>query len=115
MVRGIAARVQLINKSYDSFTVRDVKDSGAETELSKRARAIRSDGGWIYPHLTVQAYISDDGNRDELLSFAVARTEDVVSYALKWGVSERVSNAFFRVVYWDKFEKAGYKIYSKHY
>jgi len=85
-MRGIASRVQTIAEGYEpynTFTIRYRCASGADTEFSKRLAAIRDrDGGWLYPHLTCQAYI--DQRKERLLSCAVVRTEDLYVYADDW-------------------------------
>lgn len=85
-MRGIASRVQTIadeHEPYNTFTIRYKRSSGAETEFAKRLAAIRDrDGGWLYPHLTCQAYI--DQRKEKLLSCAVVRTEDLYVYADDW-------------------------------
>ena len=85
-MRGIASRVQTIADGYEpynTFTIRYRRSSGAETEFAKRLAAIRDrDGGWLYPHLTCQAYI--DQRKERLLSCAVVRTKDLYMYADDW-------------------------------
>ena len=80
-VRGIASRIQWGEQSrvfpYNTFTVRMQRESGVETEYSKRLRAIDSSGGWLYPHITVQAYIDNHRN---LLSVAACKTSDLICY-----------------------------------
>lgn len=77
-MRGIASRVQRdkSNKAWDTFTIRYSRPTGAETEWTKRLRAVANiREGWLFPHLTVQAYISADWSR--VLSAAVVRTCDL--------------------------------------
>lgn len=76
-MRGIASRVQY-GTSYDSFTVRTTLPSGADTELQKRQAALADpDAGWLYPALTVQAYVKDG----TLLTAAMVRTKDLIPLA----------------------------------
>jgi hypothetical protein len=114
-MRGIAARVQPDGKSWDSFTIRFHRNSGAETEYAKRSRAIsQPDQGWLYPAITVQAYTSADSQR--LISAGVVKTRDLYGYvasnldfALSWPVRKRnkvlyrqeTGNAMFLVVPWE--------------
>lgn len=60
-MRGLACRVQQITngqKSYDTFTLRCQRDSGAPTELEKRLWAYeRLAEGWMLPGLAMQAYV----------------------------------------------------------
>jgi len=74
-VRGIASRVQFTNKQWNTFTVRKYRKSGYKTEYQKRLEAINSNGKYIYPYLTCQAYVSLD--QSHLLSCGVARTKDI--------------------------------------
>lgn len=72
-MRGLASRVQW-GHPYNSFTVRVALPSGADTEYHKRIRALENrELGYLYPHLTVQAYLDKRGGK--LLSAAVVRTE----------------------------------------
>ena len=77
-LQGIAARVQWGN-SWDTFTIRSTRHTGAETELSKRRRAIRE--GYFYPAFTLQAYFT---NRKEnrLLSLGIIKTLDLYDYII---------------------------------
>ena len=72
-MRGVASRVQFTDQSWDTFTIRYRRASGAETEYAKRLRAIeRACDGWLLPHLTVQAYVSPCRRR--LVSLGVVET-----------------------------------------
>ena len=77
-MRGIASRVQATDRPWDTFTVRMSRSTGAETEYVKRIRAMDSGCGWLFPHLTIQAYVSTA--RDRLLSVAAIRTEDLFKH-----------------------------------
>jgi len=82
VIRGIASRVQNTGKSYDTFTIRFSRNTGTETEFNKRLKAIQQkEQGWLYPHLTLQAYTEVDYS--ELLSFAIVKTEPLYLYALE--------------------------------
>jgi hypothetical protein len=72
--RGIGSRVQY-GKSWNTFTVRLHRSSGAITEWEKRKEAVKT-GRWLYPYLTVQAYV--DG--DKLLSAGIVKTADLVAF-----------------------------------
>jgi len=69
---GIASRCQY-GHNFDTFTIRERRKSGVETELEKRKAAIKS--GRFYPMLTMQAYFSADER--EILSCAVMLTKDL--------------------------------------
>lgn len=78
-LRGIASRVQPIRSPsapWNTFTIRYARDSGSLTEYDKRLAAIENtEAGWLYAHLTVQAYIETETRA--LLSAAVVRTRDL--------------------------------------
>lgn len=74
----IASRIQTIKdgfKPYNTFTIRFERDNN-ETEFSKRIMQIKND--YIYPTLTIQAYVNED---DFLLSMGVVKTKDMYLYA----------------------------------
>ena len=74
VMRGLATRVQWTDDPYNSFTVRRSVTSGAKTEYDKRVAAMNG-RGFLYPHLTVQAYL----HNGQLLSVGVAKTSDVIN------------------------------------
>jgi hypothetical protein len=74
-MRGLACRVQWTERPFDTFTIRLARSSGAETEYAKRLDAIQSPDGWLYPALTVQAYVSP--SQRMLLSAAAVPTRDL--------------------------------------
>jgi len=57
-VRGIASRIQPAERSWDTFTIRVSRHSGAETEYGKGVRAL-VDPSIISAALHVQAYVTD--------------------------------------------------------
>ena len=75
-IQTIASRVQQNARGHRTFTVRLERDSGARTELAKRATALG--GGWLSPHWTVHGYASWPD--EEFLNAAVCRTADLVQY-----------------------------------
>lgn len=119
-IRGIASRVQWGNKPWNTFTVRYARDSRATTEYEKRKRDIESSCGWLYPHLTIQAYVA--GSRDdsgELISAAVVKTEALIDACTRIlrgeasridGGIRRTSNAEFIWVGWSLFSSNQIKI-----
>ncbi len=111
-VRGIASRVQRTAHYYtpfNTFTIRKSRDSGTKTEYQKRKDQIESSEGFLYPHLTVQTYISTKENT-YLRSIGVAKTKDIINKITKWIESgqptgkdvyvRRTQNASFFVVEW---------------
>lgn len=122
-VRGIASRVQW-GHPYNTFTVRYQRASGARTEYEKRKSEIESQDGWLYPHLTIQAFISGaKGGDGAVLSAAVVKTADLIKacekvLAYKVDVSlggvRNTSNASFIWVSFDYLAQSGcdIKIYK---
>lgn len=106
-MRGIASRVQ-VGRAWDTFTIRLSRDSGAATEFSKRRDAISS-GRWVYPAVTVQAYLG--GWDGPVLSVGVALTKDIIAF-IEAGLHEvrRTSNASFAVASWAAMRRAGYRV-----
>jgi hypothetical protein len=68
-------------KNYRTFTIRYKRKSGSETEFSKRIKAINGDQGFLFPHLTVQAYLDKRGAAKKILGGCVVRTVDLYKYA----------------------------------
>ena len=125
-LRGIASRVQE-GKAWDTFTIRYARANGQETEYAKRIRALDEvEQGWLYPHLTIQAYVNDE--HSELLSCAVVRTCDLfraAQHAEAEGIPDAreifdhghtiylnraYDNNEFIVVPWDMLQTNGVKI-----
>lgn len=78
-IRGVAMRVQYGN-AWNTFTIRYKRTSGAKTEYEKRVEALKNEKA--YPHLTVQCYLSNDGN--EILSVGIIRTRDLYEQIEKY-------------------------------
>lgn len=116
-LRGIGSRIQWMpaeSLPYNTFTIRYRRESGAMTEFEKRCQAIRGDGGWIYPHLTVHAYVREPALEGELLSLGIARTADVMDYITRYNPPTRKvakdGAAEFFCVNWGQYRKCGYEI-----
>ena len=108
-IRGVASRIQKGDRSWDTFTVRMSRSSGAETEYAKRKRAIESSGGWIYPHLTIQAYSKTETG--PVMSIGVARTEDIIAFIdCGFHRMNSTTNASFAVCSWSEMDSKGFKI-----
>ena len=69
-----------MGNDYKTFTVRFKRKSGVETEYKKRAEAILSDKGYLYPYLTIQAYLDKRGDSKDILSCGVIKTKDLYNY-----------------------------------
>lgn len=136
VIRGIASRIQWGDRDWHTFTLRLSRSSGKDTEIKKRLFALaHRDEGYLYPHITVQAYITKRRSGD-LLSIAIAHTRELIPWAYKTysslgliarrsaynstGVWEKESYdtdgswAKFLCVDWDKYEEAGYFIKQWH-
>jgi hypothetical protein len=110
-IRGLASRIQVGDKDWRTFTIRDKRSSGTKTEYEKRKYAIENN--YLYPYLTMQAYITKD---NKIISFAVARTVDIIEMIDK-GMAyidhtkkEQKGQASFHVIKWEDVKNAGYKI-----
>jgi hypothetical protein len=90
-IRGIASRVQF-GAAYGSFTIRAARASGASTELEKRRYALNNpDVGYIFPALTIQAYVEND----QLIYACIIKTADLIRSAddrYEWVRFEREKN-----------------------
>lgn len=107
-MRGIASRIQKGWKAWNTFTIRMSRDSGAKTEYEKRETAIET-GKYIYPHLTVQAYV--EAWEGPVLSIGMALTCDIIIFIQKgFHTLRRTTNAEFAVCPWDVMEIKGFKV-----
>jgi hypothetical protein len=97
--RGIASRVQWPGKRrYDTFTARRSRSSGWETETAKRIAAVTDrEAGWLYPAITIQAYV-DEREPRSLISAAMVSTVDL--YAYLQGQSTEVDTTRFTRLEW---------------
>lgn len=94
-IRGLASRIQAGN-SYQTFTVRAEKASGAKTEFEKRVDALSED--YLYPYYTMQAYYQSDK-----IEYAICRTKDLYRFILNNEdkvKKNRTTNAEFYIVNW---------------
>jgi hypothetical protein len=92
--------------------MRKSRDSGAITEYEKRRAAIHGDGGWLYPQLTIHAYV--ETIRGPVFSVGTARTSDIIDFIEKnHAYVDRTYNASFYVCRWDKMTSHGYKVYAR--
>lgn len=127
-VRALASRVQWTNRPYDTFTIRYKRDSGTITEYTKRLDAfLNKDKGYLYPHVTIQAYVSTPRRNGLFLSAGACQTERMFSLiednilghrgmvprfektGYQWG-TRRTDNATFIVASWDWLAKNGVQV-----
>ena len=121
-ITGLSSRIQWGPSAYDSFTVRETRHTGVETELSKRLRAIRSGGRYVYPYWSCQAYITQRPTREnrclksqgKLLSVGVASTKDICSLIVHGRCERRLNpdGNTFAVVFWKIIKEQGYNLYT---
>ena len=113
-VSGIANRIQWIDPPwppFNTFTIRKGRESGVETEFTKRKKAI--DNGGLYPYLTMHTYV--EAGTERLLSLAVAKTTDIIDYIIKHKPEERYSvdskgKAWFYFCPWADMIDKGYRV-----
>lgn len=94
--------------------MRSKRDSGAKTELEKRMEAIQHpENGWLYPHITIQAYLDEPRRKGKLICLGITRTTDLFDFLCKYKHTikpRRTTNAEFYPVFWHEYRKAGYRI-----
>lgn len=78
-LRGVAIRVQW-GHDWRTFTIRYKRKNGSKTEYQKRSEAIFSDKGYLYPYLTIQAYLDKRNDPDKILSCAAVKTLALYKY-----------------------------------
>ncbi len=123
LMRGIAARVQF-DCDFRTFTIRYSRASGADTEFDKRLRAMREYGDWLWPAVTVQAYVRE--SPPTLLSAASIRTADLFSLAqalidkpdeagrgVGWGLRPAYDQNWFLWIGWDYLTDLGLSLWRK--
>ena len=79
-MRGIASRVQLTDRLWNTFTIRYSLRSGAATEFHKRSWALQTNG--LLPQLWAHAYTNPDST--ELLAVCVVESRPLLELALGW-------------------------------
>ena len=110
-------RSRFKGRVWNAFSIREKRNtslSEENCELYKRKKAINL--GLIYPQFTAQVHY-DPSNNNELLSLAVARTEDVYNAFDEGLFRECNPNAVDKEVYfydvlWDKMKQHGYAVYD---
>ena len=110
-MRGIASRLQW-GKAWRTFTIRKERESGARTEYEKRKYAIKH--GYLYPKLTMQAYIDQD-----TVTVGIAYTEDIIrciemgeASIRRTGIDQK-GQAYFYVINWDDMKRLGMRVWEK--
>lgn len=113
-MRGIASRVQW-DTNYRSFTVRAGLPSGNRTEIHKRLHAIRNqDKGYLYPHLTIQAYVTKASGR--LIGAGIIKTTDLYEYIENNPIPRLIRNPqdghLFAAYFWKDLRAQGYVVHE---
>ncbi|MEA3442544.1 MAG: hypothetical protein U9R04_03520 [Chloroflexota bacterium] len=121
-ITGLASRIQWGPSAYDSFTIRETRHTGVETELSKRLRAIHSGGRYLYPYWSCQAYVTKRPTREngylksqgEVLSVGVASTKDICTLIIHGQYKRRLNpdGNTFAAVFWEAMKRDGYELYT---
>ena len=115
-VQGIASRVQY-GHVYRTFTVRESRPSGADTELAKRVRAILNPKEhYLFPAFTVQAYV-ERRRTGQLLYVCMVRTEELFRFILDSSDSltrrrNAADGSVFIVVECDRLRAAGADVFE---
>lgn len=114
-ITGIANRIQWVdrNRDWESFTIRAKIRSGYETEYQKRVRALKSNGKYIYPYITIQSYIEKPRRQGELISMGLGSTKDIFTM-IDLGKCEIKINPTdeteFYSVYWKAMKECSFKV-----
>jgi len=103
---GVASRMQPM-QSFDTFTIREKRHTGAKTELEKRKEAIKV--GAIYPKWTMQGYYNKPNS---ITSLAICKTIDLYSFIDKHPdlVKRNFSDNAFLIVPWAAMKANGYNV-----
>lgn len=104
-MRGMATRIQWCDKSWDSFTVRHERSTGAIGEYEKLAHVLTSPGFYLYPALWIHAYLSEPRRQGHLLAVGVCYTRNLWQFISGGFAYERQNPAdgnTFYVVPWDR-------------
>ena len=114
---GIANRLQWVSNGmpYDSFTIRLSRTTGAMTEYEKRKKAIESGGRFLYPHITIQSYVTEPRRGGCLLSFAIALTRDIIQLCETATVktNPQDGNEFY-IVWWRQLQNTNRRVTVHH-
>jgi hypothetical protein len=108
---GVANRVQWVpvaGRLWNSFTIRMSRASGAKTEYEKRMAAVMSNGQYLYPYLTIQAFVQEPRRSGPLLSVAVAKTTDILQAAWDDTAPEKDNKQDgnkFKAVFWQDMKR----------
>jgi hypothetical protein len=113
VMRGIASRVQW-GKNWRTFTIRVSRPTGGKTEFAKRLFAIDNpDQGWLFPVLTVQAYVAEPAGQGRLLGAGVIKTRELFEFArthprpLRYAGNGGEGFMHYR---WAELRQAGYRV-----
>lgn len=110
---GIANRIQWTNKSWASFTIRTKLPSGHETEYQKRVRALKSNGKYIYPYITIQSYIEEPRRIGKLISIGMGYTKDIIKMIdegrckIKINPTDQIE---FYTCFWKEMKERGFEV-----
>lgn len=111
-MRGVASRLQW-GKAWRTFTIRKERESGTKTEYEKRKYAIEN--GYLYPRITMQAYID---HKQNIVTIGIAYTEDIIrcidngNCKIRRTGADQKGQASFYVVEWDEMKAKGMKLWE---
>lgn len=109
-LRGIAWRAQW-GQDWRTFTIRKIRNTGANTEFAKRVQQI--DSSYLYPVFTMQGYF-DNRTDNNLLSVAIIETNRLYQFINECPdrAHLRKSDNEFFYIYWDDLINYKIKIYN---
>lgn len=111
-ITTMSSRIQWHDTSYDTFTIRKSRNTGAQTEYNKRLKAIQS-GKWLYPYYAIQAYLTKPKRKGSLIALAVTHTKDIIDMIQQGNYEEGFTpndRNTFCIVKWQDMIKAGHMI-----
>ncbi|MBA7558240.1 hypothetical protein ES705_51036 [subsurface metagenome] len=112
-ITGIANRVQWTDENWASFTIRAKIKSGHDTEYQKRIKALKSNGKYIYPYITIQSYIEKPRRQGKLISMGMGFTEDIIKMIDEGKYEIRINptdETEFYIVFWKAMKECSFKV-----
>lgn len=115
VMRGIASRIQWGPESWNTFTIRLDRNNGSKTEYAKRLTAWEEpDAGWLLPHITVQAYLTEPRRGGRLIRAGIVRTRDLLKFSVEHKCPQPRRNGEDGVLFnwyrWSAIRQAGYRV-----
>ena len=103
-----AVRIQQYgNKDFESFTVRNLRESGTKSDYYKFKQAIQNNA--LMPTFSIQAYLNED---EDVLAVYMAQTRDLIEFIDK-GYADR-KQTYDGTSFWicdvGDLKRIGYKV-----